>query len=412
MSPGPAPSSVARRARTALVLSLLAAFAALTVQPIAASPARAADADDAPLGVPGRGRVALFAAALREDPVFVSPSLSRIATPGELTALRREVEAMPVPTYVVIAPNLFGERDGESGDRPALLHDRLGRDGVYLTSTEYGSISASAFGARVRVSPGTAATDASIVVPRKSGPFARVRQALREMRTGDRPAAALAAERRFERQSDGRSDDDDGGGVPRGIVLVLAFAAGLAVPIVVLLVPRARRRRRAALEQAAPRLVPVDPSSARTTALRSLSDLARALASTGTEVPAAQRRYDAASKLLDDHADEPVALVAADVLARGGRALLGRPPGAGWRPCFFDPRHGEGTQETRFRRGAVDVPLPACASCAKAIADRRSPEALADGDAPYWERDTGWARTGIGALDDDLADLVLRGDVP
>lgn len=390
-----------------LLLALASAAALLAAS---ASPASAAD-DAAGLSSPGRSRIALFADALREDRVFVSPSLSRIATRGELAALRREVAAMPVPTYVVVAPTFTNEPEGFQ-QRAALLHDRLGREGVYVVAAETGSIDAAAFGVRTRVPADTAATDASIAVHRREGPFARVRQALREMRTGVRPAAGVEAERRFRRQLDDGGSGEAGADLPTWLVLALAFAGGLALPLVVLLVPHLRRRRAAERAGGRPRLVPADASSARGEGLRALGDLARAIATAREVSPDAQRRYDAASKLLDDRPDDPMALVAAATLARGGRALLGRPPGADWRPCFFDPRHGEGTDRARFRRGTADVPLPACPACAKAIADHRPPDALADRDAPYWERDTAWARTGMGAVDDDLADAVLRGDAP
>lgn len=383
---------------------MLALATAAVLLTAGAPPATAAEDGD---GSPGRSRTALFTAALREDRVFVSPSLVRLATPAELAALRRDVAAMPVPTYVVVAPIFPNEPEGFQ-ERPAALHDRLGRDGVYVVAGQTGSIVASSFGVRTRVPADTAATDASIAVHRRSGPFARVRQALREMRTGVRPAVAVEAERRFRDQSYG----SEGDGLPRWLVLALSFAGGLALPLVALVVPHLRRRRAEERAGGRPRLVPADPSQARGDGLRALSDLARALATAREASPDVHRRYDAASKLLDDHPGDPLALVAAGTLARGGRALLGRPPGADWRPCFFDPRHGEGTRPARFRRGTADVELPACPACAQAIAERRPPEALADGDAPYWDRDTTWARTGMGALDDGLADQVLRGDAP
>ncbi|MDX8152117.1 hypothetical protein SK069_10970 [Patulibacter brassicae] len=407
----PLPRSVPRRRRPLRAL-LLASAAVLLPAPVLA-PAATSPSDDEPaLGQPGRSRTALFAAALRRDPIFVSPSLRRIATPRELAALRREVAAMPVPTFVVLAPNLLGEPDGEQLDRPALLHDRLARDGVYVTSTEFGSLSAASFGVRTRLDPRTAANDAGLVIDRRDGPFARIRQTLREIRTGVRPAAAIAQEERFRRESaEGRPDG--GGGIPSWLVLLAAFAAGVAVPpIAMTLTPAARRRRAAARAAQGPRLAPVDAADARRSALTALSRLARSLAAATDPPAAAQRRYDAASKLLDDHPQDGLALVAAATLAAGGRALLGRPAGATWRPCFFDPRHGEATAAARFRRGSAEVPLPACRACAEAIAAHRAPEALADDGVAYWERDTAWTRSGFGAVDDDLADAVLRGAAP
>lgn len=384
-------------------LLALATAAALALAPL--PPAFATDG-----GSPGRSRTALFTEALRQDPVFVSPSLVRIAPAGEIAALRREVEAMAVPTYVVIAPVIPSEPESYP-DRPALLHDRLGRDGIYVVGSQTGRIVAASFGVRTRVPAGTAAEDASEVVSERDGSLAGVRQALREMRTGERPAAAVAAERRNDqRLRDGTyGEDDDGNDV---LPAVLAFAGGLVLALTVLLVPHHRRRRAEQSASVGPRLVPADARQARDDGLRALGDLAGALATATGMSPDVQRRYDAASKLLDDRPGDPLALVAAGTLARGGRELLDRPAGAEWRPCFFDPRHGEGTRPTRFRRGTADVVLPACRACAEDLEARRPPRSLADDDVPYWERDTAWARTGMGALDDDLADAVLRGDAP
>jgi hypothetical protein len=44
------------------------------------------------------------------------------------------------------------------------------------------------------------------------------------------------------------------------------------------------------------------------------------------------------------------------------------------------------------------------------VAKGRAPAALQDRGRPYFERDTLWARTGFGALDDDLPARVLAGE--
>ncbi len=79
-------------------------------------------------------------------------------------------------------------------------------------------------------------------------------------------------------------------------------------------------------------------------------------------------------------------------------------------PCFFDPRHGAVKTRTRWRLGGEEADIPACRPCARRVAKGRAPLALQDGGRPYFERDTFWARTGFGALDDDLAARVLAGE--
>jgi hypothetical protein len=99
--------------------------------------------------------------------------------------------------------------------------------------------------------------------------------------------------------------------------------------------------------------------------------------------------------------------VGALLLARHGLAVMqGRP----WPPpCFFGPLHGDGVEPTRWSMGERTVEIPACGSCAGAVREGLAPDGLLDRGRPYWERDTLWARTGFGALEDDLADRVLAG---
>lgn len=262
-----------------------------------------------------------------------------------------------------------------------------------------------AFGVTPRGDGQQADLDAYFTVHRREGPVARVRAALRQLRTGVRPPGAARAQAAAQERND-RGE----GGPPAGLVVVAAFALGLVLPPgIAAITPAARRRRQQERPAAGPRLVAAAPrDEARREALDAVAGLARAIAVAPAPSDRAQRRYDAASKLLEDADADPLALIASEVLARSGRALLTRGEGD-WRPCFFDPRHGEGTVATRWRQGSADVPLPACPACAKAIAAQRPPSALADGDQPYWQRDTLWARTGFGAIDDRLADDVLAG---
>ncbi|SEB50915.1 hypothetical protein SAMN04489844_0343 [Nocardioides exalbidus] len=121
---------------------------------------------------------------------------------------------------------------------------------------------------------------------------------------------------------------------------------------------------------------------------------------------------DAAEPLLtsDDVAD----LVGARVLTQIGAADLGRGrrgSGPPFVPCYFDPRHKPGTSTASWRLGDGQVEVPCCATCAKAVARGETPQhlrlAARRGTEPYWERDDVWARTGFGAVSDDLARDVL-----
>ena len=95
------------------------------------------------------------------------------------------------------------------------------------------------------------------------------------------------------------------------------------------------------------------------------------------------------------------------MLARDVEAVLaGREPR---RRCFFDPEHAAPTRPTRWRLGGDEAEVPACERCERALRGAVGPTCSADRGSPYYERDTVWARTGFGAIDDELAAKVLAG---
>lgn len=149
-----------------------------------------------------------------------------------------------------------------------------------------------------------------------------------------------------------------------------------------------------------------DRGEARRRAQEAGARLAREIAEAPQPPDAALRSYDAASHVLGREGTTAVDLVGAETLALAGLAAL---RGERRRPCFFDPRHGAATRDTVWRRGGVDAKLPACEACSSAISRDVAPASLLDGDRPYWERDGVWARTGFGALDERVADVVLSG---
>ncbi len=54
-------------------------------------------------------RTDVFVAALKTSPVYVSDSVSRRVDDADRAALLRTVEAMPMPTFAVVAPDLSSE---------------------------------------------------------------------------------------------------------------------------------------------------------------------------------------------------------------------------------------------------------------------------------------------------------------
>lgn len=376
-------------------------------QPAADEPA-GEDAADAAGGdeAPDDSRAAYVAARLRRDPVFISPSLTRIASPAAVAALRKRVAAMPYPTYVAVLPQFTEDPDVETlSQLIPLLRDRVGRDGLYLVADGSGyGLEAAAIGVRTKGDVGRAGLVAGDGLPRGSGPLAEVDVALRHLATGYVPEFSLDEQRAAEDR------------LP-WIVMAIATAVGFLVPVgAVLAGPKAWARRRALRDLrrqaaadaagAAMRFDAPEQAAARGEALDAVAGLARAIAEHPDPADRALRAYEAASHVLSRRAPDTVDLVGAATLARLGRAWLRDPA---WRPCFFDPRHGQGGRSTRWRRGGQDVTIPTCGDCAKALRRGTEPQVLGDAGRPYFERDTVWARTGFGALDDEVAEIVLAG---
>jgi hypothetical protein len=246
--------------------------------------------------------------------------------------------------------------------------------------------------------------------------------------------AAVAADERAKRERSAESrrrngtggvlglgsPSGDGGGagwvVPVGVLLVIGI--GLVAGLLVL-----RRRRGGARPAHAP--LPIVPDRVFEHALAAQrADLAEdadrellALAALLDEapVPSSSDAQDAYQRALDAYtsarrrmtAEAPtVDLVgvlvlvdhARDHLARAAALDARRTPARPTPLCFFHPLHGRSAKTVAWRDG---LRVPACATCASDLRAGRTPDALRDGDRPYFEGDTVWARTGYGAFDDD-----------
>ena len=121
---------------------------------------------------------------------------------------------------------------------------------------------------------------------------------------------------------------------------------------------------------------------------------------------------DAVEPLLES--DDVADLIGAQVIARAGSRDLvraRRATGAPLATCFFDPRHPVAKDTAAWRLGDGEVEVPCCSSCATTVGRGGVPDHLRlrarRGTVPYWERNDVWARTGFGAVTDDLARDVL-----
>lgn len=146
----------ARGIRTALLLCLCALAALLFTAPQAR-----ATSDD-----PVTAQASYLAERLRENPVHVTDQLPRVVPRSTAPDFARLAQRTGVPTYVVVLPYQ------ESSASEALLtavHDRLGRDGLYVLIDETGVAAASDHGMNVPAEH--AATAVQGELPYDAGPL-------------------------------------------------------------------------------------------------------------------------------------------------------------------------------------------------------------------------------------------------
>ncbi|MGW0813290.1 hypothetical protein ACWD00_08575 [Streptomyces viridiviolaceus] len=217
-------SSAHRTGVTRLLLALCALVALLAAAP----PARAE----------GQTQAAYLADRLREDPVYVTDQLPREVPRSMAADLARLAERAGVPTYVLVLPSQAGHGDGLLG----AVHDRLGRDGVYVLVDESGVADAAAFGVRAPVD--AAMTVALYELPYDAGPLRGFERFVEVVAQGGEEAAARAEAAREKYGDDDPADLYIGPSDRRN----QSFLTGVAlagVPLaILLLVPCVRRWRR------------------------------------------------------------------------------------------------------------------------------------------------------------------------
>ena len=210
-------------ARVFLALCALAAlFATATV------PARAAT-DTAP-------QAAYLADRLRENPVHVTDQLPREVPQSTARDFARVAERTGVPTYVLVLPSL-------SGADPGLLdavHERLGRDGLYVLVDESRVTDAVAYG--VDAPADDAQTVALYELPYDAGPLRRFERFAEVVAQGDEKAAARAEAARGKYDDGAEPADAYIGSTDRSEQSSLTGVLLVVVPLLILvLVPYVRR---------------------------------------------------------------------------------------------------------------------------------------------------------------------------
>ncbi|MET8684246.1 hypothetical protein ABZV77_08520 [Streptomyces sp. NPDC004732] len=236
-------------------------FAAFLLPFLAAAPALAA-APEPPPQEPTRA--AALAAHLRADPVYVTDQLPRAVPRSTAPEFAKLAKRTGVPTYVLVLPRagIGEENEGLLG----AVHDRLGRDGLYVLVDDGGVAAASAFG--VRVPTDDARTVQQYELPYDAGPLLSFERFVEVVAEGSKKAARHAEDARAEYA--GHGPHGEGYKEPEPLHIGptdrrnQSFLTGIALAalplLVLLLAPYVRRwwrRRRAAPNPApAPNLTP------------------------------------------------------------------------------------------------------------------------------------------------------------
>jgi hypothetical protein len=428
--------------RLAAAAAIVTGTTAFGITPAHAAPPAAAPRAAAVIAAPGQQ----VAAALRKSPLYVDPSLSAAFPPSVRASLLRQIRKAPVPVFVLAIPLVSGGQ-WPSGDQLAtVVHNDLGRPGVYITLDAEISSDIDAFtwpsdpqgidAAPYHAADAAQAANLAQDMQNATVPDKLIR-CIQLISNGQAVAADNAAQRQLNQDEPTPSASGQPSGGGSGALLITLIAIVVAVLGVGALLLVRRRRRPSPFvtphavfaaarnateselrEQAQQQVIELGELVERPGA--PLSDAAREL------ITRALDAYQAAGKVLDS-ASGLADLAGVLVLTHLGRAAAvaaqaGQDTSAAFPLCFFNPLHGEGVREIHWRalgeRRTLDVHV--CQECADATAQHRLPDVLTDqagGQAvPYYEVDPDrsvWAATGYGQFGADLVQRILtRGPHP
>ncbi|MEU5882207.1 hypothetical protein [Spirillospora sp. NPDC047279] len=367
-------------------------------------------------------RLTRVTTALARDPLFVDPDLSFTLNGADRarvkTAMATTSQALGTPVFVILIPNpQESETQGRGDALLHALHERLGRDGLYLMADSRARFEVEGFNVPRRVSY------ADIDYQRDSqNPFngLTVRLIARldgvrisEQRRPVQPRLYSTPEA-FGKEVELRPEKaEEGGPFLLGLLLVGPLGATVLYWLgrgALGLRPSRRRKRN------------TTPRKLTRPSLRRLRHLAATeLSGLGDELPGADEdnpghtyaasAYDAAKILHDEAGDKHLDLVGVIVLARQGRAALADRDPEPAAPCFVNPLHGAST--VRRKTGLVPERRPICDFCAKLKPAELRGWALrvpvgSKGPQPHYTVPGVWRDTAFGGTGKNLVPRVLE----
>ncbi|WP_373429104.1 hypothetical protein [Streptomyces sp. DSM 42143] len=241
----------------------------LTAATLVAAPARAADA---PAASRPPTQAAHLADRLRENPVHITDQLPRAVPRSMAPDFARLAERTGVPTYVLVLPG----QGGSVEDLLGAVHDRLGRDGLFVLLDESGVRKAAAYG--VRAPAEAARTTTVFELPYDAGPLRSFERFVDVVAQGTEKAEARADAARESFREGNEPEEMYIGPADRRNQSFVTGIALTGVPLTILLLaPCVRRARRRF-----PRATPLRPAKGRTAKGRTAKGrTAKGVAATG-----------------------------------------------------------------------------------------------------------------------------------
>ncbi|MFK4083057.1 hypothetical protein ACI2LF_03045 [Kribbella sp. NPDC020789] len=377
-----------------------------------------------------------IATALQKDPLYVDPVYASALPQNLRTDVAAKASALGFPVYSMVLPLSPGDVfQGQEQNALTLVIDALRKPGLYVVvnggsrfpwyeAHELPQVSED----KLRAARKRALDDTEY----DAGPtqvLARMYQVLADPSLPV-PKETTAPSRR---DSDGDSDDSSAGTVTT--IVVAGIVALVVLGLVIGLVRRGGGRP-AAGRTRGEKTFSIPPHVAATVAAerrrRLTRETAQELTTLGSQLAAlpdarglglrhqqaALDAHHAAGKVLDsseDLVDVVGAMVLLDKARReydAARAVAAdRPVADVPELCAFNPLHGRSTgSPTQVESDGATVTLPLCADCRRALKRGTAPASLPGEDGPYWHGTDLWARTFFGALGEDLASAVARGE--
>ncbi|MCW2916754.1 MAG: hypothetical protein JWN52_4822 [Actinomycetia bacterium] len=189
-------------------------------------------------------RADFLAAQLRKDPVYVTDNAPERLPPGTAARIKASVSRLGVPVYLVVALMNLSRTDADQADTLVpLLHDRLGKDGIYIVAGPDGFGAAQQYGGSLPVAHAWDTTDREL--PSRPGVVKYIDHFVELLRSGhaeDRYRNPQRAPETTERATPDPYDEKD-----RKETQAVELGSVLsALPLLGLLIFRRLRKRPAA----------------------------------------------------------------------------------------------------------------------------------------------------------------------